>query len=113
MNHDWLLKRLQTDDSICLSLEPPKLDAIAEKVEGMKESDQSAYENAVKGLCGIRILCSGAMTVGASTQATWREIRGGKPVTTLYGMTESLGMIAINAAPGKGGVDGPLVSDFV
>ena len=113
MNHDWLLKRLQTNDSICMHLTPPFLDSMAEKLEKLKEeTDPSVYTNAVQGLCRILILVSGSMTVGASTQATWRGIRGGKPVTTLYGMTESLGMLAANAGHGDGCVHCPLVSEW-
>lgn len=111
MSHDWLLKRLQTNDSICVHLTPPLLDSIAEKLEELKETDPSVYTNAVQGLCRIRVLASGSMTVSASIQATWREIRGGKPVTTLYGFTESLGMLAVNAGHGENCADCPLVSD--
>lgn len=86
---------------------------MAEKLEELKETDPSVYTNAVQGLCRIRVLVSGSMTVSASIQATWREIRGGKPVTTLYGITESLGMLAVNAGHGENCADCPLVSDWL
>ena len=108
MNHNWLLGRLQTDDSICIYLTPPSLDSMAEKLDELKETDPSVYANAVEALRRIRVLTSGSMTVGASTKATWMDIRGGKPVLTMYGMTESLGFLATNARQGEG-VDCPLV----
>lgn len=108
MNHDWLLKRLQTDDSTCIYLMPPFLDSMAEKIDELKETGPSVYANSVEALRRIRVLSSGSMTVSASAKATWMNIRGGRPVLTIHGMTESLSVFATNARQGEG-VDCPLV----
>jgi hypothetical protein len=48
------------------------------------------------------------MGVPESAKTSWRELRGGRPLVNLYGMTEVLGMISM--MDWKSDTDGPAVS---
>lgn len=109
---EWLIERLQrqTGDSICLYLKPRMLDMMAGILEDIKKANLKGYEDAIEGFRRIRLLCSGGMLAGPSTQVAWREIRGGKNIVLVYGMTETFEFLSFTNV--KAGKESSLVSPY-
>jgi malonyl-CoA/methylmalonyl-CoA synthetase len=92
----WLLTRLQDGDVTCMYLPPSHLDALADKIGGEQRTwIRSQYEAVLSGIRKLRILCSGGVRISPSTQAIWKDLRGGKPLVVVYAMTEFLSLVAI------------------
>lgn len=92
---DWLLERLSAGDVSCLHLTPILLDTVEEKLHVARNAwPSSRYESVLAGLRGIRVLAVGSVPVGSVRRTAWKNLRGGKPLMVLYGMTEELGMVA-------------------
>lgn len=106
---DVVLRYLQRGHITGLFLSPGPLSRLADRLELMKkEGDLEQYEATVSALRALRLLASGSLTVSPSLRETWKKIRGGKPLTVVYGMTES--MMAVSMTDWRpGSVEYPLV----
>ncbi|KAB8262594.1 hypothetical protein BDV32DRAFT_147515 [Aspergillus pseudonomiae] len=94
-NPDWLMERLSAGDVSCMVMTPTMLDKMEKKLDTAQKSwSSSRYESVLAGIRALRVLATGSMPVGPVRRTVWKDLRGGKPLVDLYGMTEELAMIA-------------------
>ncbi|KAF4213868.1 hypothetical protein CNMCM5878_009930 [Aspergillus fumigatiaffinis] len=106
----WFWQRMQQGGITCAVAPTPLLDMLSESLDVIRNTRPlSEYEQAIRGLRDLRVLCTGSMRVPESAKSFWRELRGGRPLVNLYGMTEVVGMISM--MDWKSDTDGPAVND--
>ncbi|PLB48527.1 amp dependent CoA ligase [Aspergillus steynii IBT 23096] len=106
---EMALRYLQRGHLTGLFLAPGPLATLADRLEAIRHSgDLETYGALVSHLRALRVLVTGSMTVSTPLKKTWRDIRGGKHLTVLYGMTES--MVLVSATDWTECVDSPIGS---
>ncbi|KAF4238093.1 hypothetical protein CNMCM8980_002213 [Aspergillus fumigatiaffinis] len=110
INPQWFWQRMQQGGITCAVAPTPLLDMLSESLDVIRNTRPlSEYEQVIRGLRDLRVLCTGSMRVPESVKTFWRELRGGRPLVNLYGMTEVVGMISM--MDWKSDTDGPAVND--
>lgn len=86
----WLWKRIEKGDVTTFFASPALLNSLADHFEQhIKPSGPSDVAKALAGLHQVRSLFAGSAAVPASTMQYWQDLRQGRPLTILYGITEA------------------------
>ncbi|OGM51309.1 putative AMP dependent CoA ligase [Aspergillus bombycis] len=93
---DWLLEQWEKktgpeDGLTAVFLVPSGLQAVGAKLEAVRrEGPPERYGRILQGLRGMRVIASGGARVTPELRDEWMDLRGGKPLTVAYGMSEVL-----------------------
>jgi malonyl-CoA/methylmalonyl-CoA synthetase len=91
-NPVWFWERMQSCDVTAIFCSPALLDSLAKTLSQTGHSWTPVQRKAaISGIQKLRILVSGSMSVPPTTQAFWRDLRGGRPLVILWTMTELFG----------------------
>ena len=86
----WLWKRIEKGDVTTVFASPALLNSLADHFEQhIKPGDADHLAKALAGLCQVRSFFAGSAVVPANTMQYWQDLRQGKPLTILYGITEA------------------------
>ena len=86
----WLWKRIEKGDVTTVFASPALLNSLADHFEQhIKPGGPSDVATALAGLHQVRSIFAGSAVVPASTMQYWQDLRQGRPLTILYGTTET------------------------
>ncbi|KAF5860617.1 hypothetical protein ETB97_001321 [Aspergillus alliaceus] len=99
---EWLLSQWEkkagsNESPTAMYLVPSVLEAVGDKVEAVRrDGPPERFERILEGLGAMRVIYSGSMRVTSPLRDYWRELRGGRPLMIMYGMSEVIGFVASN-----------------
>ena len=86
----WLWKRIEKGDVTTVFASPALLNSLADHFEQhIKPGGPSDVAKALAGLHQVRSIFAGSAVVPASTMQYWQDLCQGRPLTILYGTTET------------------------
>ncbi|KAE8147127.1 amp dependent CoA ligase [Aspergillus avenaceus] len=92
----WFWQRLQQGGVTCAITPTPVLHQLREALDAVRNTvSPSTFQQMLQGLRELRVMGTGSMKVPESVMAYWKELRGGQPLTNLYGATELVGMVSM------------------
>ncbi|KAB8237950.1 uncharacterized protein BDW43DRAFT_262676, partial [Aspergillus alliaceus] len=93
----WEKKPGSNESPTAMYLVPSVLEAVGDKVEAVRrDGPPERFERILEGLGAMRVIYSGSMRVTSPLRDYWRELRGGRPLMIMYGMSEVIGFVASN-----------------